>query len=55
MCAPAPVYLLPAVHGVDQTVSGYRYYNSVAAKVVNDHEVDMTMKKDGKVGLPRSR
>jgi len=34
--------------GQDQNVTGHPYYNSVAIKVVNDHEVEETDKKDGK-------
>jgi hypothetical protein len=34
--------------GMDQAVTGHPYYNSVAIKVVNDHEVEETDKKDGK-------
>jgi hypothetical protein len=35
--------------GSDQKVSGHPYYDTVAVKVVSDHEVEITMKKDGKV------
>ena len=35
--------------GTDQPVSGNPYYDSVAIKVVNDHEIEETDKKDGKV------
>ena len=35
--------------GMDQKVMGHPYYDSVAIKVVNDHEVEETDKKDGKV------
>ncbi len=34
--------------GEDHAVTGHPYYNSVAIKVVNDHEVEETDKKDGK-------
>ncbi len=34
--------------GQDQPVTGHPYYNSVAIKVVNDHEIEETDKKDGK-------
>jgi hypothetical protein len=33
----------------DQPVSGHPYYNTVAIKIVNDHEIEETDKKDGKV------
>lgn len=35
--------------GQDQPVSGHPYYDTVAIKVVNDHEIEETDKKDGKV------
>jgi hypothetical protein len=35
--------------GMDQSVSGHPYYNSVAIKVVSNSEVEETDKKDGKV------
>jgi hypothetical protein len=35
--------------GADQSVSGHPYYDSVAITVVNDHEIQETDKKDGKV------
>jgi len=43
-----PPYNIKA-DGNDQPVTGHPYYNSVAIKVVNDHEVQETDKKDGKV------
>jgi len=44
----APPYTIKA-DGTDQPVSGHPYYNSVAIKVVNDHSIEETDKKDGKV------
>jgi hypothetical protein len=35
--------------GTDQPVNGYPEYDTASVKVVNDHEIDMTNKKDGKV------
>jgi len=35
--------------GQDQKVTGHPYYDSIAIKVVNDHEVEETDKKNGKV------
>ena len=35
-------------NGQDQMVTGHPYYDSVAIKVVNDHEVEETDKKNGK-------
>ena len=35
--------------GQDQPVSGHPYYDSIAVKVINDHEIEETDKKDGKV------
>jgi hypothetical protein len=35
--------------GTDQSVSGHPYYDSVAIKVVSDHEIEETDKKNGKV------
>jgi hypothetical protein len=43
-----PPYSVKA-DGTDQRVSGHPYYDSVAIKVVNDHELEETDKKDGKV------
>lgn len=45
-CVPA--YEIKA-DGEDQKVSGHPYYDTVAIKVVNDHEIEETDKKDGKV------
>lgn len=44
-CAPA--YTIKA-DGTDQAVSGHPYFNTEAAKVVDDHTVQFTDKKDGK-------
>jgi hypothetical protein len=35
--------------GTDQPVSGHPYYDTVAVKVVSEHEIEETDKKDGKV------
>jgi hypothetical protein len=35
--------------GTNQKVSGHPYYDTIAIKVVNDHEIEETDKKDGKV------
>ena len=35
--------------GTDQSVSGHPYYNTIAIKVVNDHSIEETDKKDGTV------
>ncbi len=35
--------------GTDQPVSGHPYYDTVAIKVVNDHSIEETDKKNGKV------
>jgi hypothetical protein len=35
--------------GQDQKVSGHPYYDTLAVKVVNDHQMQETQKKDGKV------
>jgi len=35
--------------GTDQPVTGHPYYDSVAIKVMNDHEIEETDKKNGKV------
>lgn len=45
-CTPA--YTVKA-DGTDQAVTGHPYFDSVAIKVVNDHEVQETDKKGGKV------
>jgi len=45
-CAPA--YKIKA-DGTDQAVTGHPYYDSVAIKVVSDHEIQETDKKGGKV------
>ncbi len=44
-CVPA--VKVPA-DGQDHSVSGHPYYDSVAIKVVNDHQVEETDKKNGK-------
>jgi len=43
-----PPYTVKA-DGQDQPVSGHPYMDTVAVKVVNDHEIEMTAKKDGRV------
>lgn len=43
-----PPYEIKA-DGTDQPVTGQPYFDSVAIKVVNDHEIEETDKKDGKV------
>ena len=35
--------------GTDQKVTGHPYYDTVAVKVVDDHTIEITQKKDGKV------
>jgi hypothetical protein len=35
--------------GTDQAVSGHPYYGTIAIKVVNDHSIEETDKKNGKV------
>jgi hypothetical protein len=44
----APSYTVKA-DGTDQSVSGHPYFDTVAIKVVNDHEIQETDKKAGKV------
>ena len=43
-----PPYTIKA-DGTDQSVTGHPYFDSVAIKVVNDHAIEETDKKDGKV------
>jgi hypothetical protein len=43
-----PPYKVKA-DGTDQSVSGHPYFDSVAIKVVSDHEIEETDKKNGKV------
>ena len=43
-----PPYEIKA-DGTDQSVTGHPYYDTVAIKVINDHEIEETDKKDGKV------
>ena len=45
-CVPA---IKVKADGTDQPVTGHPYYDSVAIKVVNDHEFEETDKKNGKV------
>ena len=45
-----PPYEIKA-DGTDQSVSGHPYYDTVAIKVVNDHAIEETDKKNGKVVL----
>src|ERR1035438_8027518 len=42
-----PPYKIKA-DGTDQKVTGHPYYDTVAIKVVNDHQVEETDKKGGK-------
>jgi len=44
----SPPYAIKA-DGTDQSVSGHPYFDTVAIKVVNDHEIQETDKKAGKV------
>lgn len=44
----APPYTIKA-DGTDQAVSGHPYFDTVAIKVVSDHEIEETDKKGGKV------
>jgi hypothetical protein len=44
----APPYDVKA-DGTDQSVSGHPYYDTVVIKVVNDHSIEETDKKNGKV------
>ena len=43
-----PPYKVKA-DGTDQSVSGHPYFDSVAIKVVNDHQIEETDKKNGKI------
>ncbi len=43
-----PPYEIKA-DGTDQKVTGHPYYDMVAVKVINDHEIEETDKKNGKV------
>jgi len=43
-----PPYTIKA-DGTDQKVTGHPYYDTVAIKVVSDHEIEETDKKNGKV------
>src|SRR5882757_5405958 len=43
-----PPYKIKA-DGAGQSVSGHPYFDSVAIRVVSDHEIEETDKKDGKV------
>jgi hypothetical protein len=43
-----PPYTIKA-DGTDQSVSGHPYFDSVAIKVVNEHAIEETDKKNGKV------
>jgi hypothetical protein len=41
--------------GVDQKVSGHAYYDTLAVKIVNNHAIEKTRKKDGKlIGMVES-
>ena len=37
--------------GTDQKVTGHPYYDTMSVKVIDDHSVDLTMKRDGNVVL----
>jgi hypothetical protein len=43
-----PPYEIKA-DGTDQSVTGHPYYDTVAIKVINDHEIQETDKKNGKI------
>lgn len=43
-----PPYSIKA-DGSDQKVAGHAYYDTVAVRVVDDHSVEVTQKKDGKI------
>jgi hypothetical protein len=43
-----PPYEIKA-DGTDQAVAGHPYYDTVAIKVINDHQIEETDKKNGKV------
>jgi hypothetical protein len=45
-CVPA---IKVKADGQDQAVTGHPYYDSMAIKVVNDHQIEETDKKNGKV------
>ena len=45
-CTPA--YTVKA-DGSDQKVTGHPYFDTIAIKVINDHEIEETDKKNGKV------
>jgi hypothetical protein len=44
-CAP-PIHI--KADGQDQTVTGYPYFDAMNVKVIDDHNVELTSKKDGK-------
>jgi hypothetical protein len=48
-----PPYKIKA-DGTDQAVTGHPYFDTVAIKVVNDHQIDETDKKNGKVVITAS-
>jgi hypothetical protein len=47
-CAP-PVSV--KADGMDQRVTGHPYYNTLSVKVIDDRNVELTMKRDGNVVL----
>ncbi len=45
-CAP-PIHI--KADGTDQKVTGYPYFDTLSVKVIDDHSVEDTAKKDGKI------
>ena len=48
-CKPALRRIKIKADGKDQAVTGHPYFNTIAIKVVSDHDIQETDKKDGKV------
>lgn len=48
-CASCVPQITAKADGTDQKVSGHDYYDTIAIKVVNDHAIETTRKKGGKI------
>jgi len=48
-CTSCVPQIIVKADGTDQKVSGHDYFDSIAIKIVNDHAVETTRKKGGKI------
>jgi hypothetical protein len=48
-CTSCVPQIMVKADGTDQKVSGHDYYDAIAIKIVNDHAIETTRKKGGKI------